>query len=74
MKTLSDEQKKKIEKIQRDPVYQYLSNEIGKLSSQIFQNKYMLSKLTNTQIELKRGKAALVKLRREKFSIKKDGE
>ena len=70
MKALSEAQKKKLEQIRRDPLYQFLSHEIGKLSSQILQNKYMLKKLAREQEELKRGRAAIVRLRREKFALK----
>jgi hypothetical protein len=53
-----------------DAVYRFLTNQIGSTDSEIRRVKQELKKLTEKQIELKRGRAALVELRRDLLARK----
>lgn len=70
---MKSEHEKELERkttIEKDPVYRFFSDEIGKTNSQIWQNKYSLKQMIQRQIELKRGKSALVKARQEYINSK----
>jgi hypothetical protein len=54
-----------------DAVYRFLTNQIGSASSEIWRVKQEIKKLSEKQIELKRGRAALVELRQDLLSRKK---
>lgn len=53
-----------------DAVYRFLTNQIGSADCEIWRVKRELKKLTEKQIELKRGRAALVELRRDLLARK----
>ena len=54
-----------------DPVYRFLTNQICSASSEILRVKQEIKNLSEKQVELKRGRATLVELRRDLLSRKK---
>jgi len=56
-----------------DAVYRFLTNQIGVASSEILRVKQEIKALSEKQVELKRGRAALVELRRDLLSRTKTG-
>lgn len=54
-----------------DSVYRFLTNQICSASSEILRVKQEIKNLSEKQVELKRGRATLVELRRDLLSRKK---
>ena len=53
------------ERLKNDILYRFFTNQIYKIESEIKDNSQQIKKLTDAQIVLKRGRAEMVKLRRE---------
>lgn len=53
-----------------DSVYRFLTNQIYSASSEILRVKQEIKKLSEKQVELKRGRSTLVELRRDLLSRK----
>jgi len=56
---------KDFERFKTDPLYRFFTIKIEEVERQIRDNSYKIKKLTEAQIALKRGRAEMVKLRRE---------
>lgn len=56
---------KDFERFKTDPLYRFFTIKIEEVERQIRDNSYKIKKLTEDQIALKRGRAEMVKLRRE---------
>ena len=54
-----------IDLYKNDILYRFFSNQIMSVDSEIKRNSEAIEKLAKKQVELKRGKSELVKLRRE---------
>lgn len=69
-KSAKAKQKEK-ELYKSDSVYRFLTNQILSASSEILSVKQEIKKLSEKQVELKRGRSALVELRRDLLSRNK---